>query len=385
MDFIEYISSFGQGYTSVDLGSSSSPPSELANPEILGNLDFQKPVDGTPNIQPVMNIPPPTVTNIDSDPTVSLRVDPKPFSPITPPLLTHCATDPVVVESVNKESKTRPCEIVRTVAVETLRRKAPLMIQRVGRLSLEGHAYTYTPANVSPVDRSSWAFDSTDKIEIVRGVRTSSVNTSDVIFLPSLVDELNPTESVPHSTSTEAEVQTNIAEPLVASVSTYEAVVIDSIVTQQSETISITPIELEPVPDDSPEALEVVAEIIAGSDSFILESTDAVCIDEVAGTSQEFQVDEGGGEDGGEQPEYQPIEEREYEEPETESPAEFVEAQLLSDSAGTTVTPSESEQPHKPPSAFATFAAVTALVKLQRRIKRRYDQQRADLINSLGL
>ena len=39
----------------------------------------------------------------------------------------------------------------------------------------------------------------------------------------------------------------------------------------------------------------------------------------------------------------------------------------------------------KPSKAFATFAAITALVKMQRRIKRNYQAQREDLIKSLGL
>ena len=39
----------------------------------------------------------------------------------------------------------------------------------------------------------------------------------------------------------------------------------------------------------------------------------------------------------------------------------------------------------KTKSAFGTFLAITALVKLQRRIKRKYQDRKNDLINSLGL
>jgi len=48
-------------------------------------------------------------------------------------------------------------------------------------------------------------------------------------------------------------------------------------------------------------------------------------------------------------------------------------------------TPTEEKSPRSPMSAFATFTVITALVRMQKRIKNRYQRQREDLINELGL
>jgi hypothetical protein len=146
-----------------------------------------------------------------------------------------------------------------------------------------------------------------------------------------------------------------------------------------------TPIELDA---ESTEAVDVVAEILPGVDEFLLDTTDPVCIDEPSAEKKEEEQNDSLRLDDPVSSHEDPNEgsmvaEKEYEEPDD---AEYVEAQLLSEFAGTTVTPSEADPAeHVKPTAFGTFAAITALVKLQRRVRRRYDQQRSDLINSLGL
>jgi hypothetical protein len=58
----------------------------------------------------------------------------------------------------------------------------------------------------------------------------------------------------------------------------------------------------------------------------------------------------------------------------TSTPPELV---IVEDDAGA--------GPSSPMTAFATFTVIRALIRLQRRIKHRYQKQREDLINELGL
>lgn len=382
MDFLEYVTSFGQGYTSVDLGSSSSPPAELTNPEILSSLDFQKPVNGTPVVQSLNTFPP--TRNVYEREAIVLpsKSDIAVQSSGLSLLLSQSTTDATILESDTVNTPMRNMRTISTLAIETVRRKPPLMIQRVGRLSLQG--YSIDGNNISSSQsfrskRSSFAFDSSDKIliETILTNPTTSCAPS-IITLPNIVfDGLERDE---------VGVQTIIRlNP--SSLTTSPQVVLDA--SKGSPHIeTTTPVEIESSSDNESEAIAVTAEVLPGSEEFILESTIPIFIEEEAEVEQGEQHESVEETNVLDEPPVSVNTEviRDYSE--SEQVAEFVEAQLLSESAGTTVTPSEVEQetlPHTKPTAFATFAAITALVKMQRRIKQRYEQQRTDLINSLGL
>jgi len=388
MSFMEFITSLGEGYTTVDLGSSSSPPGELANPEILPELDFQKPINGTPVIQSLSTLPyPSSIQQSDSVPvSVQTESEFSAIKAIAP--LSHSMTDTFVIHAPETQRSHRNLETVCTILVETLRRKPPLMIQRVGRLSLQGFSSDVMVAPGRPSsNRDNFAFDSTDKTELVGQLsslptkRPTSLISSSPIVIEILDSE--PTRIVHEDASVQTIVRLNPS-----SISISPKIIVDSSSTPFQKIIqgfeTTTPIELDA---ESTEAVDVVAEILPGVDEFALDTTDPVCIDEPSAEKEAEENDSlrlddpvSSHEDTNEG---SIVAEREYEEPED---VEYVEAQLLSESAGTTVTPSEADPAeHVKPTAFGTFAAITALVKLQRRVRRRYDQQRSDLINSLGL
>ena len=417
MSFIEFLTSLGEGYTSVDLGSSSSPPGELANPEILSELDFQKPVNGTPVIQSLA-LPPQLRTFNPELISVSIQADSDTLAVRSAGPSSLTVTDTTIIDGPEEHRRVPNLETSNAVHIETVRRKPPLMIQRVGRMSLEGFSNNIIApvlANHALANREALAFDSTEKVEVLpshtaHNNQPISIVSSSVILI----------EEAPRDMREEAGVQT-IVRLNPSSISICPKIVVDSSATPLRQIIEIcettTPIEFEAEPD----AVEVVAEVLPGVEEFILDSTDPVCILDNIGPDQnqdddslrlddpisrddmvehlqepaEYDMTDGAPDGGG--PYYDGpdndipnqeddiVEEREYDEPDdVDQEVEFVEAQLLS---GTTVTPNEDiqDEPHKPLSAFATFSAITALVKMQRRIKKRYEQQRADLINSLGL
>jgi hypothetical protein len=379
MDFLEYVTSFGQGYTSVDLGSSSSPPAELTNPEILSSLDFQKPVNGTPVVQSLNTFPP--TRNVCEREEIGLpsKSDIAVQSSGLSLLLRQSTTDATILESDTVNTPMRNMRTISTLAIETVRRKPPLMIQRVGRLSLQGYSIDGNNISSSQSKRSSFAFDSSDKILIETILTNPAASCApSIITLPKIViDGLERDE---------AGVQTIIRlNP--SSLTTCPQVVLDA--PKGSPHIeTTTPVEIESFSDNESEAVAVTAEVVPGSEEFILESTIAIFIEEEPEEEQAEKEESAEETNVVDEPPVNDHTEviRDYSE--SDQVAEFVEAQLLSESAGTTVTPSEVEQetlPHTKPTAFATFAAITALVKMQRRIKRRYEQQRTDLINSLGL
>ena len=373
MDFLEYMTTFGQGYSSVDLGSSSSPPAELTNPEILSSLDFQKPLNGSPVVQSLNLLPPMRITYSGEASTSTSKSDMAVQSSILAVLLSNSTTDATIFESDTKDAPLRNMQVLSTGTIETVRRKPALMIQRVGRLSLQGFSSdggSISSTNIAGSERSNFAFDSTDKIllETIITNPTLSVTQSNVTLPQVILEGHEP------RIYDEAGVQT-IIRLKSSSLTTCPQVVLDA--PQKSQITSpdietTTPVEIEPFSENEP--IAVTAEVLPGAEGFILESTVAIFIEEDEPVTDEDVVEDPLNED----------EEVVRDSDDQAQVAEFVEAQLLSDSASTTNTPIE-VVPHTKPTAFATFAAITALVKMQRRIRKRYEQQRADLINSLGL